>query len=70
MLNAEKFFGKFYFFSLENFILNFHFLRGFNTPGYRCQLCDLVVHERCINHVATCKQLTVCLRRIFHIKIL
>ncbi|UJR25382.1 hypothetical protein I4U23_006730 [Adineta vaga] len=32
-------------------------LWGFNTLGYRCQLCDLVVHGECINHVATCKQL-------------
>ncbi|CAF3504295.1 unnamed protein product [Adineta steineri] len=32
-------------------------LWGFNTPGYRCQLCDLVVHEQCIKNVVTCKQL-------------
>ncbi|CAF1006246.1 unnamed protein product [Rotaria sordida] len=30
-------------------------LRGFNTPAYRCQLCDLVIHEECIYDVAMCK---------------
>ena len=33
--------------------------RGFNTPGHRCQLCDLVVHEHCIEQVTVCKQLSV-----------
>ena len=38
-------------------------------PGHRCQLCDLVVHEHCINNIVTCKRYTVCSMRILDMKI-
>ncbi|CAF0809926.1 unnamed protein product [Rotaria sp. Silwood1] len=34
-------------------------LLGFNTLGYQCLLCDLVVHEECINDVITCEQSSI-----------
>ncbi|CAF3339274.1 unnamed protein product [Rotaria sp. Silwood1] len=36
-----------------------HAWMGFNTLGYQCLLCDLVVHEECINDVITCEQSSI-----------
>lgn len=33
-------------------------LWGLNKPGLRCQLCDLVVHESCMEQVVFCKQVS------------